>query len=92
MTAAVEPSNVVPASSFNRSRHLGALQAIPAESKAQSAERKGFLITLSGFGTEKGCFRRLRVGSFRKIYEVIGDQLVVLVVRVGPRGKVHYSN
>ena len=45
-------------------------------------------------GVLKGEFaglRRLRVGSFRIIYEVINDQLVVLVVRVGHRGGVYRS-
>jgi len=33
--------------------------------------------------------RRLRVGSYRVIYEVIHQELVVLVVRVGHRGKIY---
>jgi mRNA interferase RelE/StbE len=45
-------------------------------------------------GVLKGEFaglRRLRVGSFRIIYEVIDDQLVVLVIRVAHRGGVYRS-
>jgi len=45
-------------------------------------------------GVLKGEFaglRRLRVGSYRIIYEVIKDQLVVLVVRVGQRGSAYRS-
>jgi mRNA interferase RelE/StbE len=33
--------------------------------------------------------RRLRVGDYRIIYEVIHHELVVLVVRVGHRGTVY---
>ena len=43
-------------------------------------------------GVLKGEFaglRRLRVGVYRIIYEVIEDRLVVLVVRVGHRGRVY---
>jgi mRNA interferase RelE/StbE len=33
--------------------------------------------------------RRLRVGSYRVVYEVIHNELVVLVVRVGHRREVY---
>ena len=45
-------------------------------------------------GVLKGEFaglRRLRIGSYRIIYEVIDDQLVVLVIRVGHRKDVYRS-
>ena len=45
-------------------------------------------------GVLKGEFsglRRLRVRSYRIIYEVIDDQLVVLVIRVGHRKNVYRS-
>jgi mRNA interferase RelE/StbE len=43
-------------------------------------------------GTLKGEFsglRRLRVGIYRVVYEVIDDELVVLVVRIGHRREVY---
>ncbi len=43
-------------------------------------------------GTLKGEFsglRRLRVGSYRIIYEVINRELVVLVIRIGHRKNVY---
>ena len=43
-------------------------------------------------GVLKGEFsglRRLRVGVYRVIYEVIQGELVVLVIRVGHRGRVY---
>jgi mRNA interferase RelE/StbE len=45
-------------------------------------------------GVLKGEFsglRRLRIGSYRIIYEVIDDQLVVLVVRVAHRRDAYRS-
>jgi mRNA interferase RelE/StbE len=45
-------------------------------------------------GVLKGEFaglRRLRVGSYRVVYEVVNDQLLVLGVRVGPRGTSYRS-
>ena len=43
-------------------------------------------------GTLKGEFaglRRLRMGAYRIIYEVVEDELVVLVVRIGHRKDVY---
>ncbi len=32
---------------------------------------------------------RLRVGNWRVIYEIQGDKLVILVLRIGPRGEIY---
>lgn len=32
---------------------------------------------------------RLRVGDWRVIYEIRGDELVILVVKIAPRGEVY---
>jgi mRNA interferase RelE/StbE len=32
---------------------------------------------------------RIRIGSYRVVYEIVDDQLVVTVVRVGHRGEVY---
>lgn len=45
-------------------------------------------------GVLKGEFsglRRLRVGNYRVIYEVVNDQLLVLGIRVGHRSRVYRS-
>ena len=39
-------------------------------------------------GTSRG-LRRLRVGGYRVIYEVLNDALIVLVVRVGHRREIY---
>ena len=45
-------------------------------------------------GVLKGEFaglRRLRVGNYRIIYEVIDERLIILVIRVGHRREVYRS-
>ncbi len=32
---------------------------------------------------------RLRVGDWRVIYKVIDDQVIILVLKVGPRGEIY---
>jgi mRNA interferase RelE/StbE len=32
---------------------------------------------------------RLRVGNWRVIYEIQNDELVILVLRIGPRGEIY---
>ena len=43
-------------------------------------------------GVLKGEFsglRRLRVGAYRIVYEVVDDRLVILVVRIGHRSRIY---
>jgi len=38
---------------------------------------------------EEGCFYRIRVGSYRVIYEVAHEIRIVTIIRVGPRKDVY---
>ena len=62
----------------DRIRLIEAIDRLRAEPTAGSALKGEF-----------AGLRRLRVGSYRIIYEVIRGELVVLVVRVGHRGSVY---
>ena len=62
----------------DRSRLVEAIDRLAHEPSAGSALKGEF-----------GGLRRLRVGRYRIIYETIHEELSVLVVRVGERGKVY---
>jgi len=65
------------------------LRRIPRDDRNRIIEAIDRLAREPGAGgTLKGEFsglRRLRVGAYRIVYEVIGNELVVLVVRIGHR-------
>jgi mRNA interferase RelE/StbE len=70
-----------------------ALRRIPAADRHRVVEAIDRLVEEpSAGGTLKGEFsglRRLRVGQYRVAYEVMGDELVVLVIRIGHRREVY---
>jgi len=71
------------------------LARIPRDDRQQLVEAIDRLGREPGAGgVLKGEFsglRRLRVGAYRIIYEVIHAELVVLVLRVGHRGSMYRS-
>jgi mRNA interferase RelE/StbE len=72
---------------------LKALQRIRREDRVRIVEAIDRLCTSPhAGGVLKGEFsglRRLRVGSYRIVYEVVEQKLVVLVVRVGHRREIY---
>lgn len=62
-----------------RGRIVRALQGLEEEPRPSGAKR---LVGLSGT-------LRIRVGDWRILYEVREQEVVVLVVRIGPRGEVY---
>jgi hypothetical protein len=74
LSEAAENSKTRTADSPHRSRNALALQAMPAACTAQSPKRTVFLITLSGFGTNRGCFRRLPLKNRQFSGKLLGNQ------------------
>lgn len=70
-----------------------ALARIPKPQRLRLIEAIDRLMTEPTAGSVlKGEFaglRRLRVGDYRVVYEVVEQDLVVLVIRVGHRGTVY---
>ena len=70
-----------------------ALRRIPPEARRRLIEAIDRLAhEPAAGGTLKGEFsglRRLRVGDYRIVYEVIGGKLTILVVRIGHRRDVY---
>lgn len=62
-----------------RGRIVRALQGLEEEPRPSGAKR---LVGLGGT-------LRIRVGDWRILYEVREQEVVVLVVRIGPRGEVY---
>nr|WP_198032059.1 type II toxin-antitoxin system RelE/ParE family toxin [Paenibacillus sp. J14] len=38
---------------------------------------------------KEGNYYRLRVGNYRIVYEIINNELIIYVVRLGPRGDIY---
>ena len=70
-----------------------ALRRVPKEDRKRLVDAIDRLRESPAAGSSlKGEFsglRRLRVGPYRGIYEVMADELVVLVVRIGHRRDVY---
>ncbi len=70
-----------------------ALRRIPLEARRRLVDAIDRLADEpAAGGTLKGEFsglRRLRVGDYRIVYEVIGNELTILVVRIGHRREVY---
>jgi len=70
-----------------------ALCRLPAADRLRVIEAVDRLAKEPGAGgTLKGEFsglRRLRVGQYRIVYEIMDDELVVLVVRIGHRREIY---
>lgn len=70
------------------------LQSIERDTRGRLKEA---ILALADNPTPAGCrklagnrpFYRIRVGSYRVIYEIMGDVLVVLVLKVGHRRDVY---
>lgn len=76
-----------------KSSAVKSLQRIPAADRRRIIDAVDQLAEEpNAGGTLKGEFsglRRLRVGRYRVVYEVLGDELVVLVIRIGHRREVY---
>jgi len=72
-----------------------ALSKIPKTDRARLVEAIDRLRSEpTAGGVLKGEFsglRRLRVGKYRVVYEVVAEELVILVVRVGHRKDIYHK-
>ena len=62
-------------------RILEAVESIKVAPRQHSSIKK-----MQGYDAE---VYRLRVGNYRIIYEIIDDKLIIVIVRVGPRGDIY---